>query len=426
MEQIVSEKTYMCIDLKSFFASVECVERGVDPFKTNLVVADVSRTEGTVCLAITPKMKELGIRNRCRLFEIPKTVKYIIAKPRMKLYMQKSAEIFSVYLRYVSKEDIHVYSVDECFIDVTEYLKLYDKTAEQFAKIIMQDVLKTTGICATAGIGPNLFLAKVALDITAKHSRDFIGILDEKEFKNSIWFHRPITDVWGFGKGIATRLEKMGINDLCGLAHANETKIYKEFGINAEILIDHANGIEPCTISDIHAYKTKSSSLSNGQVLMKDYAFDKALIVLKEMVDKLVLELVDKRLVANSISLRINYSKEVIKSTGGTKKLSGYTNSQTKLRKCFEDYYLQTTNRVEPIRKINIGLNGLLGEEYLTIDLFSDIEKEEKEHNLLNAVIDIKNKYGKNSILKAASYQEGATAMQRNKMVGGHNSGEDE
>ena len=426
MDSVANKKTYMCIDLKSFYASVECVELGLDPFKTNLVVADSSRSDGTVCLAITPKMKELGIKNRCRIFEIPKNIEYIMAKPRMKLYMQKSAEIYSIYLKYVSKEDIHVYSVDECFIDITDYIKLYDKSAVELAKMMIEDVMRSTGICATVGIGDNLFLAKVALDITAKHARDYIGDLDEKEFKRSIWFHKPLTDVWGFGKGIVNRLEKLGIKDLCGLAHANEKKIYKEFGVNAEILIDHANGIEPCTISDIHAYKTKSSSLSNGQILMKDYTYDKALIVLKEMVDKLVLELVDNKLATNSISLHINYSKEAIKPTGGSKKLPVYTNSAIRLRKAFEEYYLSTVDRVAPVRKINIGLNNLLGEEYLTLDLFSDAKKEEKERNLLNTVIDIKNKYGKNSILKAISYEDGATAMQRNKMVGGHNGGEDE
>lgn len=417
----MSEKVYLCIDLKSFYASVECVERGLDPFKTNLVVADPERSTGTVCLAITPAMKELGIRNRCRMYEIPSSVKFIVAKPRMHLYMEYSANIYGIYLKYVSKEDIHIYSIDECFLDVTHYLSLYKMSAKELAKKILDDVFEETGICATVGIGPNLFLTKVALDITAKHVDDHMGILDEKTFKQTIWHHKPITDIWGIGRGIAKRLEKFGIEDLYGVSHTDPKLLYKEFGVNAELLIDHANGVEPCTIEDIHHYKAKSNSISTGQVLFEDYNFDDALLVLLEMVDNLELELVEKHLVTNSISLSISYSKEVIKSTGGTMKLPEYTNSSKKLTKYFEDYYRKTTNPNFPIRRLNIGFNNVVDDEFETFSLFTDVVDEEKEFKMQRAVLDIKDKYGKNAIVRGSSLKEKSTARKRNNLIGGHN-----
>ena len=250
----MKQKIYLCIDLKSFYASVECVERGLDPLRENLVVADPSRGRGGICLAITPPMKKLGIKNRCRIFEIPDTVKYITAIPRMKLYMEYSAKIYSIYLKYVAAEDIHVYSIDECFFDITHYLPLYRKTGRQMAQMLLDAVFAETGISATVGIGTNLFLAKVALDITAKHAPDRIGILDEAMFREQIWHHRPITDIWNIGKGVAKRLEKHAIFDLYGIAHTDEKVLYKEFGVNAEFLIDHSKGIEPCTIREIKEY----------------------------------------------------------------------------------------------------------------------------------------------------------------------------
>lgn len=417
----MEEKTYLCVDLKSFFASVECVERGLDPFSTNLVVADIERTNGTVCLAITPAMKALGIRNRCRMFEIPSDVEYIVAKPRMKLYMQYSATIYGIYLKYVSAEDIHIYSIDECFLDVTQYLKLYKMTAKELAKTIIDDVTKTTGVCATVGIGTNLFLTKVALDITAKHTPDFMGYLDEKEFKRTIWHHKPITDIWNIGQGIAKRLEKFGAYDLCDVAHLDEKLLYKEFGVNAEFLIDHAWGREPCTIAQIHEYKTKSNSLSNGQILFEDYSFEDALLVLCEMVDNLDLELVDKSLVTNSISLHIVYSKDVIKSTGGSMKLEEYTNSSKKLVKAFEEFYRKTTNPYYPVRKIYIGFNNVGDEAFQTISMFTDVEDDEKELKMQQAILEIKHKYGKNAILRGTSLEEKSTTKKRNMLVGGHN-----
>ena len=420
------KKVYCCIDLKSFYASVECVERGLDPFKVNLVVADPDRSKGTVCLAISPAMKALGVKNRCRVYEIPKKIEYITAKPRMKLYIKKSAEIYSVYLRYISPEDIHVYSIDEVFIDLTDYQKLYKKTAKELAKLLIDEVYESTGIRATVGIGTNLFLAKVALDITAKHSSDFMGFLDETEFKKTIWHHRPITDIWNVGRGIAERLSQMGIFDLYGVAKCPEKILYKEFGVNAELLIDHANGVEPCTIADIHAYKSKSNSLSNGQVLFSDYSNKDALIIVKEMVEQLVLELVEKHLVTDSISLSVSLADRNAKSIGGTVNFKEYTSSLKKILTAFIEYYEKKVPKNVLIRRVNVGLNGLVDESFTTVDLFTGVEEINKERGLQRTVVDIKDKYGKNAILMGTSYEERATGRVRNKLVGGHNGGEDD
>lgn len=417
----MAEKTYLCIDLKSFYASVECVERGLDPFNTNLVVSDPSRGNGAICLAITPAMKALGIKNRCRIFEIPKSVEYIVAKPRMHRYMEISAEIYSIYLQYISPDDIHVYSIDECFIDATKYLSLYGKTPKEMAIMLMEAVLKKTGICATAGVGTNLFLAKVALDITAKHVPDHIGMLDETEFKRTIWTHRPITDIWNIGRSTAKRLEKYGIFDLKGVAEFPKELLYKEFGVNAEYLIDHAHGIEPCTISEIQNYKAKTSSISNSQILFENYSYADALTVIKEMVDKQVLELVEKHLVTDSVSLSVGYSKDIVKTTGGTRKIGEYTDSYRKIMKHFEMLYKETTNRDFSIRRLSVGLNNLQDESMATISFFTDFEAEEKERRIQKTMLSIKQKYGKNAILKGTSYTEKGTARSRNKLIGGHN-----
>ena len=409
----MDDRMYVCIDLKSFYASCECVERGLDSMTTDLVVADPARGNGAICLAVSPSLKSKGVKNRCRLYEIPSGMKYIIAVPRMKLYMEYSAKIYSVYLKYISKDDIHVYSIDECFIDITDYMKIYGLSAKEMAMMLMDKVLKETGIYATAGIGTNLFLAKVALDITAKHSKDRLGYLDQKIFKDKIWHHRPITDIWNVGRGIAARLESHGVYDLAGVALMSEKTLYKEFGVNAEYLIDHANGEESCTIKDIHNYKSKSSSISNGQILFEDYNFNDAKIVLREMVDMLSLDLVDNNLFTNSISLYVGYSKDVIRPSGGTKKLSEYTNSSKKLVQYFLDYFDSTVKKGYPIRKINIGFNNLSENTGFTIDIMG--ESEEK------TVIAIKKKFGKNAILKGTSLEEKATGQMRNKLIGGHN-----
>ena len=301
---------YICIDLKTFYASVECADRGLDPFTTNLVVADTSRGRSTICLAISPAMKKLGIRNRCRIFEIPQGIDYIAAKPRMRHYMEVSARIYGTYLEYVSPQDVHVYSIDECFIDATPYLSLYGLSAQEFAKELRGAVLSRTGITATVGIGPNLFLAKVALDISAKHEKSGIGMLDAERFRQDIWTHRPLTDIWGIGPGIASRLEAYRVYDLMGIAALDQQILYREFGVNAEYLIDHAHGYEPCTIKEIQEYRPQATSTTNSQVLSRNYSYDEARTVLLEMVDTSVLDLVEKGLVTSGISLSVGYGNE--------------------------------------------------------------------------------------------------------------------
>jgi len=422
-EMISNEnRTYICIDLKSFYASVEAVERGMDPMTENLVVADPSRGRGAICLAITPAMKKLGIRNRCRLFEIPEGIEYVTALPRMKKYMRYSAKIYSIYLRFVSAEDVHVYSIDECFIDATGYLKLYGTDGRGFAQSLRNAVYAETGITATCGIGTNLFLAKVALDIDAKHAGDGIGYLDHIEFRRKIWNHRPITDVWNVGRGIAKRLEKYGVFDLKGVACCDEEILYKEFGVNAEYLIDHSHGEEPCTIADIRNYKAKSRSLSNGQILFSDYSFENAFTVLKEMVDVIVQDLAEKRLVCDCIFLSVGYSKEACRATGGMKKLAGgRTCSFSVLKNAFADLYRTTTVRDMPVRRINVGVSGLMPEDFAEFDLFADLEQTKKEARALDAVMKVKHKYGKNAVLRGIDLKSEATARVRNKLIGGHN-----
>lgn len=410
---------YICIDLKSFFASVECAEMGLDPFKTNLVVADKTRGTGSICLAVTPALKKLGVKNRCRIFEIPEGIEYIIAKPKMRKYMETSAKIYSIYLKFVAPEDIHVYSIDECFIDISPYLSAYEKTPKEFAIMLMNKVLEETGISASAGIGTNLFLAKVALDITAKHSKDSVGYLDEKLFKEQISRHRPITDIWNIGKGIAKRLKVYGVQDLEGVTRLSEQTLYREFGVNAEFLIDHAKGIEPCTIKDIQAYKAKSNSLSNSQILFEDYNFKDAKLVMKEMVDNLSLELVEKKLVTDSISLSIGYSNKTY--SGGSKKLNKAISSSKFLRKEFEKMFDDYISPEFLVRKISIGFNNVVREDYLQWDLFSNTQESEKEKLVQKAVVKIKKKFGKNALLKGMNLEKKATQQIRNKLVGGHN-----
>jgi len=415
------DRIYACIDLKSFFASAECVARGLDPFKVNLAVTDVSRGRGAICLAISPAMKALGVKNRCRVFEIPPHISYIAAKPRMKLYIDVSAEIYSIYLRYISPDDIHVYSIDECFIDLTDYMKLYGKDARELTRMLMDEVLKETGICATAGIGTNLFLAKVALDVTAKHSPDHMGYLDRAEFDRTVRHHRPITDIWSIGPGTAARLARYGVYDLFGVEQIPESTLYREFGINAELLLDHSRGIETCTMADIHAYRAKSHSISTSQVLFSDYSYSDARLILKEMVDQHCLELVRRELVTNNISLFIGYSKDVHASGGGSRNLGAYTNSRRALMEQFDRLFMATVNTFYPIRKIGIAFCGLADEVYTTVDLFTDVGAIERERSLLRTVIDIKDRYGKNAILKGMNFEERATARDRNKLIGGHN-----
>ena len=418
------QKTYLCIDLKTFYASVECVERGLDPFNTNLVVADKTRGKGTICLAVSPKMKMLGVKNRCRIFEIPPTINYIVAMPRMRKYIEYSANIYAIYLKYFAKEDIHVYSIDEAFMDATKYLKLYKTNPIELAKTIIKDVFKTYGITATAGVGTNMYLAKIALDITAKHNPNNIGYLDEEKYKKELWQHKPLSDFWQIGKGIERRLNKMRIFTMYDVAHAEPKKLYKEFGVNAEYLIDHSWGKESCTIADIKKYKPKTNSISNSQVLFEDYSFIKARLVLKEMVELGSLRLIENNLVTDTVGLYIGYSKDAIKSTGGTKKIINYTNIYSELLKAFLEIYDKTTNRNVAIRRIGVNFANVIETENVQLSLFTDQEKIDKERKLELAMCSIKNKMGKNTIIRGMNLEEGATAIVRNQLIGGHNGGE--
>lgn len=415
------QRCYFCIDLKTFYASVECVERHLDPFGTNLVVADTSRGKGAICLAISPRMKMLGVKNRCRIFEIPRNINYIVAIPRMKKYIEYAANIYAIYLKYFAKEDIHVYSIDEAFIDATNYLNMYNMPPVCLAQTIIKDIFKTYGITATAGIGTNLYLSKIALDITAKHSANNIGYLDEEKYKKELWHHKSLTDFWQIGNGIEKRLNKMGIYDMYGIAHADKKKLYKEFGVNAEYLIDHSWGKENCTISDIKNYKPRKNSISNSQVLFEDYSFEKARLVLKEMIELGSLRLIESNLKTDSISLYIGYSKDVINPTGGTRKLTCFTNVYSELVKAFLILYDKTTNRNIGIRRIGISFENVSKIESVQLNLFTNQEKIDKEKKLELAICNIKNRMGKNTVLRGMNLENGATTIIRNKLIGGHN-----
>lgn len=415
------KKSYLCIDLKSFYASVECVDRGLDPFRVNLVVADPARGRGTICLAVSPAMKALGVPGRCRVFEIPKSIQYIMAPPRMQLYLEKSAQIVGIYLRYVSPDDIHVYSVDECFIDATDYLRFYRKTEKEFADMLRDAVFRETGICATAGIGPNLFLAKVALDIVAKHVPDHIGVLDEQSFREQIWYHRPITDIWNVGPGIARQLERLGVYDLHGVTLLPKETLWRTFGVNARFLLDHANGIEPCTIAEIKSYVPKTNSMTNGQVLFREYDRSEARLILSEMVEGMTLDLVRKHLTTASVSLSVGYSKEQFPPSARTLRLGGPTQSYRKLGSTFLRLYDESVPEGQPIKRLSIGMGDLHGEEEVQFTFFDNAEGEEKERSIMRTMVALHDKYGKNSIVRGRDFEECATLRTRNKLIGGHN-----
>lgn len=457
-------RTFVAIDLKSFFASVECILRGLDPLTTNLVVADESRSEKTICLAVTPSLKAYGIPGRARLFEVVQkvrdvkrrtgeTIEYIVAKPRMAKYVEFSSKVYNVYLKYVSHEDIHVYSIDECFIDLTKYLSMYKKTARQLAKEMVQDVLKTTGITATAGIGSNLYLCKIAMDVMAKHvapDEDGVRIaeLDEMSYRKNLWSHRPLTSFWQVGRGIAERLENCRLNggrgiltmgDLARVSIRNPEGLYKIFGVNAEILIDHAWGYEPCTIAEIKKYRPKSNSIGGGQVLQHAYTCDKAKIVIREMAETLVLDLVDKNLVTSGLTLHVgydrenvsagryhgatvidNYGREIPKPAHGSASLNGYTQSLEKISTAV----MQLADRIlDPeltVRRLNLVANDVLDVTYEQVDLFTDVNKLEREKKMAKAQLSIKKRFGNNAIFKGMDLQEGATTIERNGQIGGH------
>lgn len=444
---------YLCIDLKSYYASVECVERGFDPLTTNLVVADASRSEKTICLAVSSSLKAYGLVGRPRLFEVEQKLKqikmitgkeipYSIATPRMQLYIDYSAKIYSIYLKYVSQEDIQVYSIDEVFMDISRYLKSYHGDAREMATTIIQNVMETTGITATAGIGSNLYLAKVAMDIVAKHATPDengvrIAFLDEQRYKELLWDHRPITDFWGIGKGISSKLASRGIYTMGDIAQTSiycEDILYKLFGVNAELLIDHAWGIESCTIADIKQYKPSTHSLSSGQVLPYNYSYEKGQLIIKEMVDSLALEMFDQGLSTNSITLHIGYDRHAAspvmkknrygflspKSAHGSVHLDMPTTSVSKLTNAAIGVYKQIVDRTIGIRRVTIIFSNMTENINQQLDLFSDTEQQEKEQRIQEAMLHIKKKYGKNAILRGMNFEDGATMRERNSQIGGH------
>lgn len=417
-------KIYLCIDLKSFYASVECVERGWDPLTARLVVADPERSEKTICLAVSPALKQMGVPNRCRVFQIPKEIPYKMAPPRMQLYIDYAAEIYGVYLKYIAKEDIQVYSIDEAFLDVTDYLHLYQMTAVELGRKIMQDVLDTTKIPAACGVGTNLYLAKVALDILAKHETDRIAYLDEARYREKLWKHKPLTDFWRVGRGTVERLSNMGICTMEEIAHARESLLYKSFGIDAELLIDHAWGREPVTIADIKAYRPKNTSFSSGQVLPRDYEYEEGVLVVKEMADLLCLDLVDQGLVTSHISLVIGYSNQkCFEPAKGSTTLRSATSSNRRLLSYVEQLYRRIVRPGAYIRRITLTYTGVMTEDYQQFDLFSNPEETEKDVKAQRAVISIKQRYGRNAILKGMNLEESAMTIERNGQIGGHKSG---
>lgn len=496
----MANKAYIAIDLKSFYASVECVDRGLDPLDTNLVVADPTRTEKTICLAVSPSLKSYGIPGRARLFEAIQKVRevnaqrkykapghsfshesyfhselikdpsaeltFITAPPRMAHYMEVSTRIYNVYLKYIAPEDIHVYSIDEVFIDATDYLKTYGMTPRELAMKMVLDVLETTGITATAGVGTNLYLCKIAMDIYAKHCEpDKNGVriaeLDEMSYRRILWNHRPLTDFWRVGRGISKKLEEHGMYTMGDVARCsvgresdyyNEDLLYKLFGVNAELLIDHAWGWEPTEISDIKSYRPESSSLSSGQVLQEPYEFSKAKLVLKEMADLLSLELVSKRIVTDQIVLTVGYDieslkksysgavetdrygRKIPKTAHSSENIGRYTSSTKLICETAMKLFDRIVDKELLVRRMYIVANHIITEndaekerEYIQLNLFSDTGKQEAEENELKkekdmqkAILKIKSKYGKNSIIKGMNLKEGATALERNRQIGGH------
>lgn len=422
------QRSYLCIDLKSFFASVECVERGLDPMTTDLVVADPDRSDKTICLAVSPSLRAKGVKNRCRLFEIPKDMTYIVAPPRMQTYINYAADIYGIYLRYVSPEDIHVYSIDEVFLDLTRYLRSMRMSPKEAAVFLMTCIHDELGIRATAGIGTNLYLAKIALDITAKHADDFIGILDEDSYRVKLWDHLPLTDFWRIGPGTEKRLNKLGIHTMRQIALADEDLLYKAFGIDAELLIDHAWGREPTTIADIHAYNPKSTSLTSGQVLMRDYTFEEGRLILREMTDQLCLDMVEQSVISRSYTLWVGYSNSLhAEPAKGSVLLNMETSADRLVIPALLRVYDRIVDRDKPVRRLNISCNDLhvdTGEYQLS--LFDTVDREEIEKNrrIQQAVLSVKKRYGKNAMFKGMDLEEAATTIERNQQIGGHKSGQ--
>ncbi len=415
------QRMYLCIDLKSFYASVECRDRGLDPFSVNLVVADPKRTDRTICLAVSPAMKAMGVPGRCRVFELPKNIDYIMAPPRMQHYIDVSAEIYGIYLRYLAKEDIHVYSIDEAFLDVTDYLVLYGMTARELGGTIIRDVHERAGVTATCGVGTNLYLAKIALDILAKHAKGGIAQLDEESYIRLLWDHRPLTDFWRIGHGTVDRLKRAGIYTMRQIAQADEDLLYRMFGVDAELLIDHAWGRETARMSDIKRYHPHSSSLGSGQVLMRDTDFETGRLLVKEMADLLCLDLVDQCLVTDSVTLHVSYSRRYErKAAHGTASLPVVTSSCQMIMRYVTELYERIVDRRLTVRRLNLTFNHTMQEGCRQYDLFTDPEEAQREHLLAQTMLQIKERYGKNAILKGMNLEEGAMTVERNRQIGGH------
>ena len=392
---------------------------------TDLVVADPERGDKTICLAVSPSLKKKGVKNRCRVFEIPSHIHYIKAPPRMQKYIDYAASIYGIYLRYFSFEDVYVYSIDEAFLDVTGYLARYKKTPKEMAVFLMDRITDEVGVRATAGIGTNLYLCKIALDINAKHAPDFIGVLDEESYREKLWDHKPLGDFWRIGRGIEARLARFGIFTMRQIAHAPEDLLYKEFGIDAELLIDHAWGRESVTMRDIQAYKPKNNSICSGQVLFKDYPFDEALVVVKEMGDDIALQLSRKKKKASGITLGVGMAG---RSGGGGRHMSYSFPSPTQNDLAFRDIaarlFVSMVGKDEYVRRFMISLSGIVDDnDPVQLDLFLDNEESKKRESIQKAILSIKDTYGKNAILKGMDYEEGATQRERNVQIGGHKSG---
>lgn len=418
----MADDVYVCIDLKSFYASVECAARGLDPFTTNLVVADPSRGPGALCLAVSPGLKAKGVRNRCRLFEIPPSLKYITALPRMGLYMEVSADIYNIYLHFFSAEDVYAYSIDECFIHASPYLAMYRKDGMALAEMMMKAIYERTGICATAGVGTNLFLAKIAMDIVAKHVPEHIAYLDEGIFKETLWYHRPLTDIWNIGKGIAGRLQKYGVYDLHGVTLLPPEMLYKEFGVNAKYLIDHAHGREPCTLQDIHSYRPRARSIHTGQVLFEDYTYEEGEILLYEMAELLIQQMLGQGLAARGISLYAGYSGRERKGSSGSRRLDGYTDVPEDIWQAFHQLYQDKVIPRLGIRTLRLALEDVAPADEVPrhFSLFRTPWEEERQKKVELAMMDIKSKFGKNALLRGIDYFPKATLRSRNGLIGGH------
>ena len=416
---ITENEWYMCIDMKSFFASVECAERRLDPFTTDLVVADTSRGKGTICLAVTPSLKKKGVKSRCRLYEIPENISFMQVDPRMKKYIEYSAEVYGIYLKYFSKDDIHVYSVDEAFIYVTPYLKLYGQTPEELGETVRKDILSSLGLYSSVGIGTNLYLAKIALDITAKKSPVFMGVLTEEKYKKTLWDHTPLTDFWMIGSQTEKRLRNMGISTMRELANYPDPLLKREFGIDYEIMKDHALGREPVRMEDIKSYKTKARSRGTSQVLPRDYSFSEGRIIVREMTDTLCAEILRNGLCTSNVVLCVHYSDRNIPPAKASRRFDPPVNSFRKICDAATDIYDSTVMREYQVRKIDLSFGNVEKEEFSQISFF-DYEKEEKERKQNNSLEKIRRKYGINAIFKGIDLLSCATLLERNHQIGGH------